>query len=398
MKTVIKIAAIAALGAASTGCASFEPVGGDGADDETTGAETTGGCESSEQGCGEHALRGEVIVFVNARLSDAEGGYASHLPLGAAGTYLGNALYAYDPSAQCEDGGTRCRITPLGNIVLDERLGEISVQDGSLKKFVTVELAHDEARGLWATTYDPLNDEWGVAKLDVEDWRRSDNGIGIDRFAFKPGPSESPDTDPCYWREAASGLGFVNGELYFGVRGIAGAGLSAEGLIYQVDLSVIESAGHCVHSGDVSQDPNYYACSNLCMPACTFGLELGVAGDIVAGPDGELLAWARPESDAQLELDRNGLYACEMGAGQELVDALERSVWLDEVVRGDEIDALARVEGQLYGVSVLGRVYAIDEETRAVDLIDDVSEHGDLFPDGKLGLKIRGATAVTIPD
>ena len=68
------------------------------------------------------------------------------------------------------------------------------------------------------------------------------------------------------------------------------------------------------------------------------------------------------------------------------------NVFIDGVVRGDEIDGLARVGDKLYGLSVLGKVYEIDEAARVVTEIDDLSA---LFPEQ--GLRLRGATEITVP-
>ncbi|EDM74550.1 hypothetical protein PPSIR1_29108 [Plesiocystis pacifica SIR-1] len=356
-----------------------------------------GDSEGDESGCeGDceptHDLSGELVLFVNARLSDADSAFQSHLPLEgeAEGSFLGNALYLYDPTRECEDGTNACRLATVGNLHLDASLGQISVDDGSLRKFVIQDLANDPDQGLWGAGFDPLNDEWSILRLGVEDWNRRDNAIDVERWVIPPGAAESPSTDPCYWFESVSGLGFVGGELVLGVRGIGSKGLVSDGSLFHVDIGVLEQ-GHCVQPSDVSQDPLYYACDVLCEQRCSFGSKVGVAGDLVESLDGgQASAWLRSEDDGIMPLDRNELASCSVAEG--VSEAEPDNVFLLDVVRGDEIDGLARVNGQLYGLSVLGSVYLIDEVERTVELVDDLST---AFPEQ--GLRLRGATSVTVP-
>jgi hypothetical protein len=151
--------------------------------------------------------------------------------------------------------------------------------------------------------------------------------------------------------------------------------------------------GHCVHPSDISEDPLYYACDVVCEQWCSFGEKIGVAGDVVEDAAGlGASAWLRSEDDAVMSLARNELSTCEAPAPGEVALAELDNVFLDDVVRGDEIDGLARVGGKLYGLSVLGKVYEIDEATRVVTQIDDL---GPLFP--SQGLRLRGATRVELP-
>jgi len=355
-----------------------------------TAADGTDDCE--DESCASHELRGELILFVNARLSDEDSSFQSHLPLDEAGTYVGNALYVYDPNASCEDGGNACRVSELGHLRLDESLGLISVEDNSLRKFVVRDLAWHPDHGLWAASFDPLNDEWSISSLAVDDWTRTDNLIAVERWVIPPGPAESPSTDPCYWFEAVSGLGFVGDELLLGVRGAGSKGLVTEGSLLRVDRSVFEQ-GHCVDPSDISQDPLYYACDVVCEQWCSFGSRIGVAGDVIEDLDGAgASAWLRSEDDNAMPLERNEMQTCPVPEPGELSVADADDIYLEDVVRGDEIDALARVDGQLYGLSVLGKVYAIDELERTVELVDDL---GPLFPEQ--GLRLRGASEITIP-
>jgi hypothetical protein len=353
--------------------------------------------ESGETGCEsdcapvEHELSGELILFVNARLSDENSSFQSHLQLDGEGTYLGNALYLYDPTRECDGGGNACRVAELGHLRLDDSLGPISVADNSLRKFVVRDLAWHPDHGLWAATFDTLNDEWSISTLEIENWSRTDNLVGVERWVIPPGPAESPSTDPCYWFEAVSGLGFAGDELLLGVRGAGSKGLVTDGSLLRIDMQVFDQ-GHCVHPSDVSQDPLYYACATVCEQWCSFGAKIGVAGDVIEEHDGlGASAWLRSEDDGVMPLGRNEMSSCVAPEPGELAIAEPDNVFIEGVVRGDEIDGLARVGGKLYGLSVLGKVYEIDEAERIVTLIDDL---GPLFPEQ--GLRLRGATEIVV--
>ena len=392
--TFISLPALFA-GALLAGCVNLE-VSSDGADEGTQGGDGDGGddagCEGDDCPALEHGLSGDLILFVNARLSDESAAFQAHLPLDEEGTYIGNALYLYDPARSCDDGGNACRLAKLGDLRLDERLGPVSVADNSLRKFVVRDLAWHADQGLWAATFDPLNDEWSVSKLEIDDWARADNEIALDRWVIPPGPAESPNTDPCYWFEAVSGLGFAGDDLIIGVRGAGSKGLISEGSLLRVDTEVFEQ-GHCVHPSDISQDPVYYACAQVCEHWCSFGDRLGVAGDLLADPEGVgASAWLRSEDEGVMPLSRNEMQTCTAPEPGEVATAEATNIYLDPVVRGDEIEGLARIGAKVYGISVLGKVYEIDEVTRTVEEIDDLSG---LFPEQ--GLRLRGATEVFVP-
>jgi hypothetical protein len=93
-----------------------------------------------------------------------------------------------------------------------------------------------------------------------------------------------------------------------------------------------------------------------------------------------------------MPLGRNEMSTCAPAEPGEVVDAIADNVFVEGVVRGDEIDGLARVGGKLYGLSVLGKIYEIDEAERIVTQIDDL---GPLFPEQ--GLRLRGATEIVVP-
>ncbi len=345
---------------------------------------------------GSHDLRGELMLFTNTRLTDTSSQYSSHLLLDEPGTFRGSALYLYDPAAVCDDGTSACKVARLGYLQLDDAMGSKSVQDGSLRKFATVDLAYHPVHGLWALAYDPQNDEWSIVKIEVPDWTKTNQLLPVQRWTILPGDPESPATDPCYWQEATSGLEFLGDDLLLGVRGIGGKGLSANGQAFRIRLDVATEQGHCIYPGDITQDPLYYACDVLCETWCDFGYRLGVAGDLIASADdAAALAWTRSEDESVFEFSRNAMYACDPSTANpptEAITAESVSIFLDEVIRGDEIEGMARIDGVLFGISTLGKIYEIDEATRTVTQIDDVLP---LFP--PQGLKARGATTVNVP-
>jgi len=148
-----------------------------------------------------------------------------------------------------------------------------------------------------------------------------------------------------------------------------------------------------VHPSDVSQDPNYYACDVVCEQWCSFGDRIGVAGDVIGDHEGiGASAWLRSEDEAVMPLARNEMSTCVAPEPGEVSSGQLDNISQDDVVRGDEIDGLARVGGTLYGLSALGKVYEIDEVARTVTEIDDLAG---LFPDQ--GLRLRGATEVVLP-
>jgi hypothetical protein len=368
------------LATASTACVNFELP-----DDGTADIECVG------EGC-VHELSGELILFVNARLSDESSSFQTNVELASPGTFLGNALYAYDPTRECDDGGNACRVVKLGYLQLDDSLGELSVGDNSLRRFTIIDIAWHPEHGLWAVTYDPFNDEWSISELTVPELGRTDNRIGVERWVLKPGAADSPDTDPCYWFSAVTGLGFAGDELLLGVRGLGSLGLITDGSLFRIDRSVFEQ-GHCVQPSDITQDPLYYACDVVCEHWCTFGDRIGVAGDVIEDHAGVgASAWLRSESADVMPLEHNELSTCVAPEPGEVATGVLDSVGLDDVMRGNEIDALARVGGKLYGMTVLGKVYEIDEQAGSVTEIDDLAG---LFPDQ--GLRLRGATEIVIP-
>lgn len=378
-------------------CIDLDPLpstGGGSEGGETTAAtggadETAGGCE----GCA-HGLAGELMLFVNGRLSNADALYQNNLPLAVEGTFIGPSLWLYDPSRECDDGGNACRLAELGHLRLDESLGQISVQDGSLAKFTLRDLAWSPTAGLWAVSFDVKNDEWGLTRLEVADWTTTEGEIGVERFAILPGDAASPSTDPCYWQEGVSALEFLGDELFLGVRGMGGSGIPSNGAVYRVALDVL-AQGHCVFANDFTQDPEYYACGVLCTPWAEFQPQLGIAGDLAPDADeAELLGMVRAESDAIMPLDRQDLYRIPAPAdGQDVSEPVSTGISAEGIVPGVDMDGLVRLDGVLYGIDVLGKVYRFDEDAGTVTEHDDL---GVRFPDYELSLRVRGATRVVV--
>jgi hypothetical protein len=363
--------------------------------DPTGDDPTDPGCETDCEDPAGHGLSGELMVFVNARLTDADAAYQFNVPLQEEGTYVGPAVYVYDPLRECDDGTNACRVAPIGNIRLDETLGDLSVGDGSLRKFTLRDLAWSESRGLWAVSFDTLNDEWGIASVDVPDWTRSDNWIGIDRYAIMPGDPQSPSTDPCYWQEGVSGLGFVGDELLLGVRGLGGSGIPNNGMVFRVALDVIDNQGHCVFPNDVSQDPHYYACDVVCQPWARFEPQAGVSGDVVADAAGNsALAMVRGEIDTVMPMDRQALFSIPAPPQGDVAVPLDMGLYAEGVPHGLDIEGLAWIGGRLFGIDVWGKIYEFDIEGQVVYEHDDLSA---LFVDHVQSLKVRGAARVVVP-
>ena len=378
-----RLVAVAAGGLCASACIDLEPLPG-------TGDETV---DCVAQDCA-HGLSGELMLFVNGRLSNADALYQNNLPLPERGTFIGPSLWLYDPDRECDDGGNACRLAELGHLRLDERLGLISVDDGSLAKFTLRELAWSPVAGLMAVTFDVKNDEWGLARLDVPDWTLGRGEIGVERFAILPGDAASPDTDPCYWQEGVSGLEFLGEELFLGVRGMGGSGIPSNGAVYRVALDVLDQ-GHCIYENDFTQDPEYYACDVLCRPWAEFPPQIGIAGDLA--PDAEaaaLLGMVRAESTSIMTLDRQDLYRMVAPAdGETVSEPVFEGISAEGIVPGVDVDGLVRVDGVLYGIDVLGKVYRFDETAKTVTEHDDLSAH---FPDYEVSLRVRGATAVVV--
>ncbi len=384
MKTVFKIVGPLTL-AAIGGCIDFPIPPGPGSSDAL---------ERDCPGC-THALSGELMVFVNGRLTSADALFQSNVPLGgeASGAYYASSVYLYDPDLDCDDGTTDCRLVQLGNARLDGLLGELSLRDGSLKKMSLRELAWSPTQGLWATTYDVANDEWGIAEIGVPDWHLQQQDLSVARYAIRPGDPQEPDTDPCYWQEVVSGLGFLGDELLLGVRGMGGVGIRNDGQIFRIALDVLRDAGWCEYEDDISHDPHYYACGVVCEPWANFGPALGVAGDLEQAVGGDaMLSVTRAEVVDRMPLDRQELFRAAPPQDQPTLP-VATGVYLEGVTPGLDVEGLARVDGVLYGIDVAARLWRFDEDDGSVILHEDLAPH---FDNPGQSLRIRGATRVVI--
>jgi len=392
MKVIIKMTMALGL-ALPVGCIGYgdqgvDPFEGDGLPEAV---ELCEGCMADQP------LRGELMLLVNTRLSGVDSNFTSNYPLDNEGRYVGNALYVYDPTAACAGGGSGCRLARLGNLWLGDQLGALSLDDQSLQRFTVRDLAWHPERGLWGLSYDPLNDEWGLTALTVPDWRRGDNRVGVDRYAFRYGTVDAPTTDDCYWRQSITGLAFVGDELWAGSAGKPGNGLDARGAIFRMDPKFVASPEHCVLPADVTQDPNYYACTKVCSVWTTFDEKLGIAGDMAEGRDGGMLALVRGEDPAVLPTGQNALFEVDVARAEQTPRPY--GPYVAGLAAGLDIEGLARVRGELYGVNAAGTVFRFVEPPPGQSggwKVEVHDELGPLFTAPELSLRIRGATRVVI--
>jgi hypothetical protein len=390
MKVIFKMGLVGVvLGGA--GCVGFgehgvDPFEGDGLPPEV---ELCDGCVADQP------LRGELMLLVNTKLTDSDSNFTINFQLDGEGRFVGNALYLYDPTRACDDGAAGCRLAKVGNLWLDDTMGPISVGDDSLRRFSVRDLAWHPERGLWGLSYDPLNDEWGLTTLAVPDWHRNDNRVVTVRYAFKYGPVDDEGTDACYWRQSMTGLGFVGDTLYAGSAGKPGNGLDARGAVFTIDAGFVAGPTHCVLPSDISEDPLYYACDAVCEVWTEFEEKIGVAGDVVDGPDGGLLALVRGEDSDTLPDGHNALYEVPLDAASQAPEAYGPVV--EDLMAGFDIEGLARIGGVLYGVTTGGTVYKFTEPTDTggwqVDLHEELAP---LFTAPELSLRIRGATGIVV--
>src|SRR5687767_13698704 len=103
MKVIIKIACAMSL-SALVGCVGYgeqgvDPFDGDGLPEAVALCE---GCRADQ------GLRGELMLLVNTKLTGVDSNFTSNYPLDNEGRYVGNALYVYDPTLECDDGGAGC--------------------------------------------------------------------------------------------------------------------------------------------------------------------------------------------------------------------------------------------------------------------------------------------------
>lgn len=392
MKTIISIV-LAGAAVAGAGCVGFEEMQPDTFMGEGLPPEVDL-CESCPE---DQPLRGELALIVNTKPTDPDSNYTANFPLDAKGRYVGNGLYLYDPARTCDGADGPC-LTRLGNLWLDDKMGPISMSDQSLLRFTVRDLAWHPDHGLWGLSYDPLNDEWGLMTLGVPDWTRADNRVESVRYAFRYGDVNDPETDACYWRQSMTALEFVGDALYAGSAGKPGNGLDARGAVFRLDPEFIAAPKHCVLPTDISQDPMYYACTPVCRVHALFEEKLGVSGDLAEGPDGDLLALVRGEmSDTYPEGRHELLRVPTTGEDPE---PAAYGPFIADIMAGLEIEGLARVAGTLYAFGIGGTVYKIVEPTPEAPSTWRFAVHdelGPLFSDPDRSLRIRGATAVTVP-
>lgn len=390
IKTVVALVCLGPVGCVGYGSIGVDPFEGDGLPEAVSLCE---GCRADQ------SLRGELMLFVNARLTGADSNFTANFPLDNEGRFVGNALYLYDPSKPCDGGAggdDSCGLVKLGNLWLGDDMGPVSLDDQSLQRFSVRDLAWHPQRGLWGLSYDPLNDEWGLTVLKVPDWTRSDNRIETVRYAFLAGSVADEATDACYWRQSMTGLGFVGDELWVGSAGKPGNGLDARGAVFRIDPEFVAEPKHCVSAKDVTADPEYYACAPICSVWTTFDERAGVAGDLVDAKGGGMLAMARAEDAAVLPAGQNVLFSVDVAAAER--PPTRSGPYIEDIAAGLDVEGLARIGGVLYGIDTAGTVYRIEEAASAGDTWK-VVVHDRLAPRftaSDLSVRIRGATRVVI--
>lgn len=313
-----------------------------------TGVEDCAGCVANE-------LSGEVIALVNGKLTDPESAYTANAVL-EDGTVLGASVFLYDPG----DTGV---LVKLGNL----DLGVNELGDDALEQTTVRDLAWDADGGLWALAIDTVNDEWQLLGIDVPDWASEDQRLPTTVYTFRT-------TDPIYWEEAVTGMGFVDGTLVIGTQGDPGG---TGGRVYRSALPTGWSVDPAW-----PDDATYYADAVLTELWTSFPEGLGLAGDVA---DGDWpLATVRAERSSAGALDENWLW--------EIADAPAAAGVTFPVIRNQDVEGVAVAGGVPWGIdteAVVWRAEAADAERW-----DDLSG---AFTDPEDGIRIRGAASVVLP-
>jgi hypothetical protein len=134
-------------------------------------------------------------------------------------------------------------------------------------------------------------------------------------------------------------------------------------------------------------DPAFYSDAELAEAWLDFPEGLGVAGDLADGAalGLEALMTVRAERSSAGDLDANRLF----GAGEGILDL---GLAFD-VVRNRDVEGLAVIDGELWGVDTEAVIWRFDLETGEAEAVDDLSG---LFTDSEDGIRIRGAAGVTL--
>lgn len=314
-------------------------------------------------GCAEeNDLEGEVLLLVNRKLSDASSLYTSNQQ-DEDGNYVGSSLFLYDPDRPGH-------LVKLGNVLFGK--DPDNGQGWSTASFRDV--AWSKERGLWGLTIDRPNDEWRLTHIEVPDLRGHDQLLPQRSYALR-------STDAAYWEEELTGLAIVGGSLILGGRGAPGRD-SPGGALYRAGFP--EAWGVDPAWPD---DTEFYADRNLSTLWGRLPSNLGVAGDLCQGPDGELLVLVRSEHGSAAPLDVNLLFESPPGEV-----ALSRTNVSIPVKRNEDLQGLAWIKGRLLAIDTQGKVYEIDRRSGTARLHDDLLP---LFDDPQ-GVRIHGATTVDL--
>jgi len=319
----------------------------------TTSVEDCAGCVAND-------LTGEVLAFVNGKLTDPAAAYTANA-VHEDGAVLAASIFLYDPARPGE-------LVKWGNVDLGENL----LGDDAKEQTTFQELAWDAEGGLWGLAIDYINDEWLLVEIEVPDPAGADQRLPGTIYAFRT-------TDPISWEPARSGMMASGGALILGGRADAGGG---PGRLFRSALPTGWSVDPAY-----PEDPEFYSDAQLTEAWLDFPEGLGVAGDLASGdPLGlEALMTARAERSSAGDLDENRLF----GAGE----GIEDLGLAFDVVRNRDVEGLALIDGALWGVDTEAVIWRFDLETGEAEAVDDLSG---LLADPDDGVRIRGAAGVTL--
>ncbi len=313
----------------------------------STGVDDCAGCVPNE-------LTGQVIALVNGKLTDAATSYTANAVL-EDGSVLGASVLLHDPATT--------ELVKLGNL----DFGVDDLGDGALARTGLRDLAWDAEAGLWGLAIDAVNDEWMLLQIEVPDWGGDDQRLPTTIYTFRT-------TDPIYWEENVSGMGFVDGELVLGTQADAGG---AGGRLYRSALPTGWSVDPAW-----PDDPTWYADAVLTERWTSFPEGLGVAGDLA---DGDWpVATIRAERSSAGALDENWLW--------ELGDTPAGLGVTFPVVRNQDVEGVAVIDGVPWGIDTEAVTWRAEGSVAAMG-----ADLSGAFTDPEDGIRLRGAARVELP-
>jgi hypothetical protein len=148
----------------------------------------------------------------------------------------------------------------------------------------------------------------------------------------------------------------------------------------------------------MSPRTRYYACSKICSVWTTFDEKARVAGDMVVGPRRGMLALMarRGPGGAADRAERALRGPSRWPGGRSAGRPMART---SRTAGGLDVEGLARVKGELYGINTAGTVFRIVEPPPGESggwKVEVHDELGPLFTAPDLSVRIRGATRVVI--